>query len=136
MSDLADHVKFLHRQYMKTDHTLKIVVMDAQFVTVEATWYLEANQIEMQQPSPYDYGQNGNGETIVKRIQNGVNKLLYCVGKEITDYKRLWGLAAMEVPRLHNSPKSKNLSCNHMWSEPAVNVERMPHVPFRSRVLG
>ena len=63
---LVDHIRYLHRQYLKVGHTLRIVVVDAQFVTEAISKYLDANQIVLQQPSPYDHGQNGNGESIVK----------------------------------------------------------------------
>ena len=70
--------------------------MTRQFVTEAIYKYLDVNKIELQQPSPYDHGQNGNGESIVKIIQDGVNKLLYRVSKHLPHYKTLWGLAAME----------------------------------------
>ena len=57
--------------------------MHAQFTTDAVTKYLENNVIEIQQPSQYDYGQNGNGESVVKIIQDGTNKLLYRVSKDI-----------------------------------------------------
>ena len=71
--------------------------MDAQFVTTAISKDLDANKIELHQPAPYEHGQNGNGESIVKIIQDGVNKLLYRIGKHVPQYKALWGLAAMEV---------------------------------------
>ena len=124
MSNLVDHVRYIHRQYWRAVHTLKVVVMDAQFVTVAVTKYLGDNLIELQQPSPYDHGQNGNGESIVKIVQDGINKLLYRVSKELPHYTKLWGLTAMEIMRLrglHKSPKSEYLSCNDMWGKPPVN---------------
>ena len=64
LSNLVDHLTYIHRQYLKAGHTLKVVVMDAQFVTETVSKYLDANQIELQQPSSYDHGQTGNGEPI------------------------------------------------------------------------
>ena len=60
LSNLVDHIGYIHRQYRKAGHTLEVVVMDAQFVTEAVSKYLDANQIELQQPSPYDHCQNGN----------------------------------------------------------------------------
>ena len=66
LSNLVDHIKYIHQQYWKAGHTLQQVVMDAQFVTEAVSKCLDANQIELQQPLPYDHGQNGDGESIVK----------------------------------------------------------------------
>ena len=52
VSNLVDHIRFIRRQYMKAEHTLQTVVIDAQFVTEDITRYLETNRIEVQQPSP------------------------------------------------------------------------------------
>ena len=139
MTNLVDHIRYIHSQYRNVGHTLKVLVMDAQFTTDAVTNFLEDNLIEIQQPSPYDHGQNGNGESTVKVIQDGISKLLCRVSKEIPHYKKLWGLAAMEVARLrglHTSPKNEDLSCDEMWGAPPINLEKMPHIPFGSRVLG
>ena len=39
--NLVDHVRYIHRQYWRAGHTLKVVFIDAQFATVAVIKYLD-----------------------------------------------------------------------------------------------
>ena len=90
MSNLLEYVRYIHRQYIIPGHTLKTIVTSAQFTTERIVKYMEENQIRLEQPPPHDHGQNGNGESIVKIMQDGMNKQLFGIGKNNQHNKKLW----------------------------------------------
>ena len=131
---LIDYIKLINKNWLTAGPILKEMRMDDEFATEEIDNYLSDNHIVRTQPAPYEHGQNGNAEVLIKHSQETVNKLLDSaqLGEEY------WGLTLLHatdirelLPSLSNPSISRGMAWGH--SKPSLKISAI--LPFGSRVL-
>ena len=59
----------INKHWLTAGHILKEMQMDDEFATEDIDNYLSDNHIVRTQPAPYEHGQNGNAEVLIKHSQ-------------------------------------------------------------------
>jgi len=131
---LIDYIKLINKSWLTAGHILKEMRMDDEFATEEIDNYLSDNHITRTQPAPYEHGQNGNAEVLIKHSQETVNKLLDSaqLGEE---YWALALLHATDIRELLPSLSNPSISRGMAWGHSKPSLKISPILPFGSRVL-
>jgi len=101
---------------------------------VEITEYLARHHIKCTQPTPYEHGQNGDVEILIKHNQETVYKLLDAAQLE----EAYWGLALLhttDIRELLPSASDPTISRGVAWGHSKTSLNISPLLPFGSRVL-
>ena len=106
--------------------------VDDAFVTAEITEHLAKHHIKRTQPTPYEHGQNGDVEVLIKHNQETVYKLLDAVQLD-AEY---WGLALLhntDIRELLPSVSDPTISRGVAWGHTKTSLNTSPLLPFGSR---
>ena len=137
-ANLHQFVDKVRRMYNGKGYKLQVLRADAAFITTATMEYCMTHGIEIRQPTPYEHAQLGPAEGLVHILSNDVNKLLYSVKHATQVYKKLWSLALLEAVRLRGMKSTKQnpgVPRDIAWGDKQVDLNRVPHLPFGSKVL-
>ena len=108
--------------------------VDDAFVTKDITEYLAKHHIKLTQATPYEHGQNGDAEVLIKHNQENVYKLLDAAQLE----RAYWGLALLHttyIRELLPSASNPTISRGVAWGSSKPSLKFSPILPFGYRVL-
>ena len=134
LSNLVDYVRIIHSNWLRDGHFMEEMRVDDAFVTVKITEYLARHHIKCTQPTPYEHGQNGDVEVLIKHNQETVYKLLDAAQLE----EAYWGLALLhttDIRELLPSASDPTISRGVAWGHSKTSLNISPLLPFGLRVL-
>ena len=108
--------------------------MDDQFVANKITTFLTKRKITRSQPAPYEHGQDGDIEVLIKHQQEVVDK--FCTEAQLGP--EYWSMAlthATDIRELLPSSSNPTVSRGVQWGQPKASVKTTPFLPFGTRVL-
>ena len=103
-------------------------------MTEKNTTFLTKRKITRSQPAPYEHGQNGDVEVLIKQQQDIVDKLR--TGPQLGP--EYWSMAlthATDIRELLPSSSNSTVSRGVLWGQPKASFKTTPILPFGTRVL-
>jgi hypothetical protein len=134
LSNLEDYIAIINENWLSAGFLMSEMRFDDQFVTEKIATFLLKHKITRSQPAPYEHGQNGDVEILIKHSQETVDKLLSSaqLGQEY------WSMAlthATDIRELLPSATHPTVSRGALWGTSKPNLKNCPILPFGTRVL-
>jgi hypothetical protein len=133
-SNLIDFIAIIHRNWLAAGFLMDEMRVDDQFVTEHITDYLTLHKIKLSQPTPYEHGQNGDIEVLIKHSQETVVKLLDSA-QLAPEYWSLALLHATDIRELLPYSSQPSVPRCVLWGQPKASLRITPILPFGTRVL-
>ena len=134
LSNLEDYITLINESWLSAGYLMEKMHLDDQFVTEKITTFLTKRKITRSQPAPYEHGQNGDVEVLIKHQQEVVDKLRTTaqLGPEY------WSMSlthATDIRELLPSHFNPTISRGVLWGQPKASLKNTPIIPFGPRVL-
>jgi hypothetical protein len=134
---LVRYLEDLRLAVLAVGRTLKVLRTDDEFVTTEIKDWCRKEKITLQPCIPYEHAQIGVIERVHRTFRDSMVK---CMANKPHLDPRLWGLCWLDCvfkySTLPNSNLPNNASPYLLWFGQAVDVLKIPMIPFGSIVMG